>query len=109
MGVDPRSAVALSTSDGETHDVWVPADGVERPHTSLWKPQLQTALIGNAGKPEGLFAIRSDPGESVEIEAVIRVGIGKGQQLRPAAGRGAGVLRLARPLPATALRACGLP
>jgi len=45
IGVDPGSAVALSASDGETQDVWVPMDGVERPHTSLWKPQLQTALI----------------------------------------------------------------
>ena len=45
MGVDPGSAVALSASDGETQDVWVPTDGVERPHTSLWKPQLRTALI----------------------------------------------------------------
>jgi uncharacterized circularly permuted ATP-grasp superfamily protein/uncharacterized alpha-E superfamily protein len=45
MGVDPGRAIALSTSDGETHDVWVVSEGAEKPHTSLWQPQVQAALV----------------------------------------------------------------
>ncbi len=45
MGVDAETAVALSTSDGETHDVWVMASEPERPHSSLWRPRLESALV----------------------------------------------------------------
>ncbi|MGE0767689.1 MAG: circularly permuted type 2 ATP-grasp protein [Hyphomicrobiaceae bacterium] len=45
MGVDAGAAVALSASDGETHDVWIRADEPERPHASLWRPRLEAALV----------------------------------------------------------------
>ncbi|MEZ5816027.1 MAG: circularly permuted type 2 ATP-grasp protein [Hyphomicrobiaceae bacterium] len=45
MGVDPTAAVALSASDGETHDVWVMGHEPERPHVSLWRPRLENALV----------------------------------------------------------------
>ena len=45
MAVNPDSAVALSAADGETHDVWVTAEAPERPHSSLWQPRLETALV----------------------------------------------------------------
>lgn len=45
MGVDAATAVALSTSDGENHDVWILASEPERPHTSLWRPRVQAALV----------------------------------------------------------------
>ena len=45
MGVDPGMAVALSASDGETHDVWVSASQAEMPHASLWRPRVQAALV----------------------------------------------------------------
>jgi uncharacterized alpha-E superfamily protein len=45
MGVDAQMAVALSASDGETHDVWVLASQPELPHSSLWRPRLQAALV----------------------------------------------------------------
>lgn len=48
LAVDPRSAVALSASSGETHDVWVMADEPEKPHISLWTSQLETARIDRA-------------------------------------------------------------
>jgi uncharacterized circularly permuted ATP-grasp superfamily protein/uncharacterized alpha-E superfamily protein len=48
MAVDPHSAVALSASSGETHDIWVLADEPERPHVSLWTSQLETARIDRA-------------------------------------------------------------
>ncbi|MGD9805701.1 MAG: circularly permuted type 2 ATP-grasp protein [Hyphomicrobiaceae bacterium] len=45
MGVDAEAAVALNASDGETHDVWIMASEPERPHTSLWRPHLESALV----------------------------------------------------------------
>lgn len=45
MGVDAGAAVALSASDGETHDVWIMAGEPERPHASLWRPRLESALV----------------------------------------------------------------
>jgi uncharacterized circularly permuted ATP-grasp superfamily protein/uncharacterized alpha-E superfamily protein len=45
MGVDAEMAVALSASDGETHDVWVSASQAELSHTSLWRPRVQAALV----------------------------------------------------------------
>ena len=45
MGVDAEKAVALSTSDGETHDVWIVASEPEHAHTSLWRPRVQEALV----------------------------------------------------------------
>ncbi len=48
MAVDPRSAVALSASSGEAHDVWVLDDEPEPPHVSLWTSQLKTARVDRA-------------------------------------------------------------
>lgn len=48
LAVDQRSAVSLSASSGETHDVWVLADEPERPHVSLWTAQLETARVDRA-------------------------------------------------------------
>ncbi len=45
MTVDPARAVALSTSDGHTRDVWVLSDAQQAPHVSLWRPRLETARI----------------------------------------------------------------
>lgn len=45
VSVDPGSAVALSTSDGHTRDVWVLAEDEQRPHVSLWRPMLETARV----------------------------------------------------------------
>lgn len=45
MTVDARSAVALSTPDGHTRDVWVQSDTEQRPHVSLWRPMLETARV----------------------------------------------------------------
>ena len=45
MGVDAEMAVALSASDGETHDVWVLSSQAELSHTSLWRPRVQAALV----------------------------------------------------------------
>lgn len=48
LAVDSSSAVALSASSGETHDVWVLADEPEKPHISLWSAQHYTARIDRA-------------------------------------------------------------
>ncbi|MBS0242736.1 MAG: circularly permuted type 2 ATP-grasp protein [Proteobacteria bacterium] len=45
MGVDPTAAVALSTADGETHDVWVLGDAPDMRHVSLWRPRMEKALV----------------------------------------------------------------
>ena len=45
MTVDPARAVALSTADGHTRDVWVLSDAQQAPHVSLWRPRLETARI----------------------------------------------------------------
>lgn len=45
MTVDPHSVVAKSTPDGHTRDVWVLSDDEQRPHVSLWRPMLETALV----------------------------------------------------------------
>jgi uncharacterized circularly permuted ATP-grasp superfamily protein/uncharacterized alpha-E superfamily protein len=45
MTVDPRIAVALSTPDGHTRDVWVLSDAEQHPHVSLWRPRLETARV----------------------------------------------------------------
>jgi uncharacterized circularly permuted ATP-grasp superfamily protein/uncharacterized alpha-E superfamily protein len=48
LAVDPRSAVALSASSGDTHDVWVLADKPEKPHVSLWTSKIETARVDRA-------------------------------------------------------------
>ncbi|MCB1510746.1 MAG: circularly permuted type 2 ATP-grasp protein [Hyphomicrobiaceae bacterium] len=45
MDVDPTSTVSLSTQSGDTHDVWVVSESVEEPHSSLWRPRIETALV----------------------------------------------------------------
>jgi uncharacterized circularly permuted ATP-grasp superfamily protein/uncharacterized alpha-E superfamily protein len=45
MSVDPAKAVALSTPDGQTRDVWVLSAKEQAPHTSLWRPTLETARV----------------------------------------------------------------
>lgn len=45
MTVDANTAVALSTPDGHTRDVWILSDKEQRPHVSLWRPMLETARV----------------------------------------------------------------
>ncbi len=45
MTVDPDRAVALSSPDGQTRDVWMLADAEQAPHVSLWRPTLETARV----------------------------------------------------------------
>jgi uncharacterized circularly permuted ATP-grasp superfamily protein/uncharacterized alpha-E superfamily protein len=45
MTVDANCAVALSTPDGHTRDVWVLSEKEQRPHVSLWRPMLETARV----------------------------------------------------------------
>ena len=45
MTVDPDLTVALSAPDGESRDVWVTSDATPTPHTSLWRPAIEAALV----------------------------------------------------------------
>ncbi|MGD9671412.1 MAG: circularly permuted type 2 ATP-grasp protein [Hyphomicrobiaceae bacterium] len=45
MSADPGRAVALSTNDGHTRDVWVLSDSEQRQHVSLWRPMLENARV----------------------------------------------------------------
>ena len=45
MTVNPDRAVALSAPDGQTRDVWVVSADEQAPHTSLWRPTLETARV----------------------------------------------------------------
>jgi len=45
MTINPEMAVGLNAPEGETRDVWVLARGTEPPHTSLWRPALETAHV----------------------------------------------------------------
>ena len=45
MSVNPDRAVALSTPDGHTRDVWILADGEQAPHVSLWRSTMETARV----------------------------------------------------------------
>lgn len=45
MTVDADTAVALSTPEGHTRDVWVLSETEQRPHVSLWRPMLETARV----------------------------------------------------------------
>jgi len=45
MTVDPDRAVALTAPDGHTRDVWVLSDSEPAPHTSLWRPTVESARV----------------------------------------------------------------
>jgi uncharacterized circularly permuted ATP-grasp superfamily protein/uncharacterized alpha-E superfamily protein len=45
MTLAPNIAVALSSPDARTRDVWVIADGEMPPHRSLWQPTIDTARV----------------------------------------------------------------
>jgi len=45
MTVDTERAVALSSPEGHTRDVWVVADTQQPPHVSLWRPTVETARV----------------------------------------------------------------
>lgn len=45
MTVDPTRAVAMTSPEGATRDVWVLSDAQLPPHVSLWRPALETARV----------------------------------------------------------------
>jgi len=45
MTVDPGRAVALTAPDGHTRDVWVISECEQAPHTSLWRPTVESARV----------------------------------------------------------------
>ncbi|MCB1506056.1 MAG: circularly permuted type 2 ATP-grasp protein [Hyphomicrobiaceae bacterium] len=45
MSVDRGRAVALSTVDGHTRDVWILGEQDQQPHFSLWRPRLENARV----------------------------------------------------------------
>ncbi|MGE0702051.1 MAG: circularly permuted type 2 ATP-grasp protein, partial [Hyphomicrobiaceae bacterium] len=101
MSVDAATAVALSTSDGETHDVWVVGSEPERPHSSLWRPRLEAALVQRSQRTlqsrvaDNLFWLGRYLERADWTMRVIRASLGRRlEYLEAAPGRHAGDLCL---------------
>lgn len=45
MTVDPGSSMALTSPDGESHDVWVLSQAAQPVYKSLWRPTIEAAQI----------------------------------------------------------------
>lgn len=45
MTVDPDRAVALTSAEGHTRDVWLLSDAEQGPHMSLWRPTFESARV----------------------------------------------------------------